>query len=414
MKRAVVWAVGLAIVTLQASAQPVIERITTIAPFPRGLAMVDGDLYVLCRGRVRDAGGVTAEVDDQAGTIYRVDPTIAEPVGGDISERVRRNGELFAAPTEPPFRLWRRDASPPESDRETDRPYCTLRFHEPTQSFYLCAFSGIDKAEGGRRSFSKNLTDAVLRYDLRTKSWHEVERHDIEAGGQYPHHAPSLRPPPHGWVNGPDNCLVVGNRLYVAAKDNSVLVQYDLSALVEDPDAGPPPSRVVMNDLTVLRPWNIQRFYGQSALAMHDGYLYIAYRTSSVVLRIRLDEQGDPVRPILAELVARFDPYDPVTRRSPDLTDMAFDSRGRLYIVSAKPARIYRWTPDPDNVFDAREGREAPWLDLSKALGDPRLKSENILIDDRDRLYVTTGDGYSAAYDAYGVMGAVYRVQISD
>lgn len=33
-----------------------LERVTTIAPFPRGLAMVDGALYVLCRGRVRGAG----------------------------------------------------------------------------------------------------------------------------------------------------------------------------------------------------------------------------------------------------------------------------------------------------------------------------------------------------------------------
>ena len=35
------------------SAPFVVERITTKVPFPRGLRLVDGELYVLSRGRVR-------------------------------------------------------------------------------------------------------------------------------------------------------------------------------------------------------------------------------------------------------------------------------------------------------------------------------------------------------------------------
>src|SRR5687768_13471986 len=59
-----------------------IERVTTKVPFPRGLQLVDGELYVLARGRVRGSGGVSAEVEDQAGTIYAVDPNVVEPATG--------------------------------------------------------------------------------------------------------------------------------------------------------------------------------------------------------------------------------------------------------------------------------------------------------------------------------------------
>ena len=43
-----------------------IERITAKVPFPRGLEWIDGQLYVLARGRVRESGGVSADIDDLA------------------------------------------------------------------------------------------------------------------------------------------------------------------------------------------------------------------------------------------------------------------------------------------------------------------------------------------------------------
>ena len=145
-----------------------IERVSTSVPFPRGLALVEGKLYVLCRGRVRQYGGVNAGIDDEAGSLYEVDTGLAQPFEEEISEAVRTNGRVLTRPTGPPFRLFDRTAQPPTADRETDRPYCTLRWHEPTRSFYICAFSGIDKDSRLENNFSKNLTDAVLRYDLRT------------------------------------------------------------------------------------------------------------------------------------------------------------------------------------------------------------------------------------------------------
>jgi hypothetical protein len=392
----------------RAESELVIERVSTKVPFPRGLEIVDGQLYVLSRGRVRESGGASGSIDDRAGTIYRIDLSIAQPIDEPLSDQVRENGEEFAAPTDPPFRLLRRELEPATRDRETDRPYCVLRFDAKTQSFYICAFSGIDKAERpGERNFSKNLSDAVLRFDLRTRKWYEVERHHIEAGGIYPHHDVRSRPPPHGWLNGPDNCLVVGDWLYVVAKDNSKLVRYDLRAIQRDPEAGPPPSYFVLDENIFVKGLGMQRYLGHSMLAERNGWLYIGYRTTSEIVRIQLDRQGLPVQPIEAELLARFDPWDPAKRTSANLTDMAFDQQGRLYVVSAQPSRVYRFTPDPKRVFDARDGKQPPWADLSQLTGNRYMKSENVLVDQADRVYVTSGDAYG--HDS-GLGGVVYRI----
>jgi hypothetical protein len=389
-----------------------IHRVSTVAPFPRGLAMADGELYVLCRGRVRDAGGVSADIEDQAGTIYRMNPEITEPTTGDVGPAVRGNGEVLARPTEPPFRNWDRTATPPESDRLTDRPYCVLRHHAATKSLYFCAFAGIDKANRpGGGSFSKNLSDGLLRYDLRTKRFYEVERHNIEAGGSYPHHDTSHNPPPHGWLNGPDNCLAVGDSLYAVAKDNNVLVRYDLSKLVDDPEAGAPPSELILGDRVRVKGLGEVSLMGHSALAEHGGYLYIGYRTSSVIVRIPLDAGGLPVRPIEAELIARFRPYDPVDRKSADITDIAFDADGRLYVINAKPARIHRFTPDPRQVYDATAAGVTPWADLAAATGNASMKIEALMVDDRGRVFVSSGDGHAFQN---GANGTVYRLDPRD
>jgi hypothetical protein len=393
---------------LMVMAAPVeVERITTAVPFPRGLVLLDGQLHVLSRGRVRDVGGVDPKVEDRAGTIWVVDPGVSQPAGEPVSDAVAKNGRVLAEPTAPPFRLLDRSLPQAAMDRATDRPYCSLRYHAGTQSFYLCAFSGIDKPSGGGRNFSKNLSDALLRYDLRTQQWHEVERHDSEAGGNYPHHDPQHAKPPHGWLNGPDNCLPVGDWLYAVAKDNSLLVRYDLRPLIAEPDAGAPPSHWVLGDQIAVEGQGVQRFAGHSMLAQQGDWLYLGFRTSSEIVRFKLDEQGLPVQPIVAQVVARFDPYDPATRRSANLTDMAFDGQGRLYVISAQPARVYRFTPDAAQVYDARGGVERPWADVGELVGARGLKSENILVDDLGRVYVTIADTYGDS----GAQSVVYRLR---
>jgi hypothetical protein len=386
-----------------------VERVTTKPPFPRGLQLVDGQLYVLCRGRVREYGGVSAEVEDQAGTLYVVDPDVSEPFApGDPGLAVRENGRVLAPPTSPPFHLWDRTANPPTRDREADRPYCGLTFHEPTKSFYLCAFSGIDKPEiKGQSNFSKNLTDAILRYDLRTSKWYEVERHDVEKGGLYPHHDPTRSKPPHGWLNGPDNCLALGDWLYAVSKDNSLLVRYDLRGLIADPEAGAPASEVVLGQEVRVQGNEALRIEGHSALGFHGGWLYLATRTSSHVVRLKLDDARLPVQPLQVELVALFDPHDPETKKSANLTDMTIDAQGNVYLVSAKPSRVYRFHPDPKQVYDVRGGAQPPYFDLAELTGNPQMKSENALVDPQGRVYVTSGDAYG--YQA-GSGGVVWRV----
>lgn len=385
-----------------------VRRVSTAVPFPRGLQIVDGQLYVLARGRVRESGGVDGAVDDKAGTLYVVDPSVSEPIGSyEVSEAVRNNGRVFAAPTEPPFKLFDRSKVPATADRETDRPYCGLRYDPATRSFFLCAFSGIDKPSGSGSNFSKNLSDAVFRYDTRSRKWYVVERHDIEKGGIYPHHDVTSRPPPHGWLNGPDNCLVVGRWLYCVAKDNSLLTRYDLSEIAKDPDAPPPPSHWVLDEKITVKGHGLQRHLGHSMLAERDGWLYIGYRTSSTILRIPLDREGLPVQPIVGELIAQFDPWDPKTHRSANLTDMVFGPDGELYLVSAQPARVYRFRPDPNQVFDGRSGQAQAWADLASLTGNPKMKSENLLVDDAGQVYVTSGDAY--AFQA-GAGGTVYRI----
>jgi hypothetical protein len=389
-----------------------VERVSTVVPFPRGLAKVGDDLIVLSRGRVRGAGGVTAEIEDRAGTIFRLDPKVSQPVDeSPVSDAVKNNGEPLALPTDPPFNLWDRSSTPPESDRLTDRPYCVLRYHEPTSSYYICAFSGIDKPKSGTgRTFSKNLTDAILRYDTRTEEWSEVERHAIQAGGNYPHHDPAHNDPPHGWLNGPDNAYTVGNWLYAVGKDNSLMVRYDLRPYIDNPEAGPAESEWMLGSEVHTRNAGKINMRGHSALAYHDGYLYIASRTSSHIVRMKMDEDGNPAVPYEIDYVARFMPYSPETGKSADITDIAFDDQGRLYVVNAKPSRVHRFTPDPDNIYDARNGQEGPWMNFADMTNNQNMKSENILIVD-DTLYITSGDGYDFQY---GAAGTVYRTKIND
>lgn len=389
-------------------AQFEVERVTTAVPFPRGLQMVDGSLYVLSRGRVREYGGVDGSIDDKAGYLFKVDPNVAEPASvTEVSDAVRNNGLVIATPQSPPFKLFDRSLKPATKDRETDRPYCGLTYHEGTQSFYICAFSGIDKPEvKGQSIFSKNLTDAVLRFDMRTQKWYEVERHDIEKGGLYPHHDPRTQKAPHGWLNGPDNCLAIGQSLYAVAKDNSRLIRYDLFALQRDPEAGAPPSHFVLGDKLTLKDGSTLDISGHSMLAARDGWLYVGTRTSSHVFRIPLDAHSIPVQPIVGELVAMFDAYDAEKKSSANLTDMQFGPDGHLYVISAKPSRVFRFLPDPKNVYDARDNRAEAYVDFATLTGNAKMKSENVFVDAQNRVYVTSGDAYDFQNGAGGV---VYR-----
>ncbi|MEL7238204.1 MAG: hypothetical protein AAGK78_05020, partial [Planctomycetota bacterium] len=116
--------------------------------------------------------------------------------------------------------------------------------------------------------------------------------------------------------------------------------------------------------------------------------------------------------PFIVELVANFDRFDPETGRSANITDIDFDDAGNLYVLSAQPARIYKIKPDPNSEvlpnFIGDDGSRA-WVDLADATDNPRMKSENLLVDG-NRVFVTSGD----AYRDDGLGGAIYVVRSTE
>lgn len=404
-----------------------LERVTAGVPWPRGLVFVDGDLVVLARGRHRGNGGVGQDVEDEAGTLYRIDLSIFEPVVKDqpAGERVRNNATVLARPSNPPFRSYDR-ADPPEGDTMMTRPYCGLAFDPVSRNLFVCAFAGAELSNPTR--FRKHATDAVFRYDLRTSVWSIVEQHDhtvvpAEALGSvipntyYPHHDPTTNPPPHGWLNGVNGCAVVGDYLYAVAKDNHVVVAYPLSEIRNNPTAGPPAGRVVISrSVTLKHPGGQMQtdLLGTCAVASHGGYLYVGYRTSSVVVRFPIDETGMVLPNSPAELIAVFEPWNRETRRSGDMFDIAFSPSGEMFVSMSRNGRVWRiGKPDPARPFNANDALDRPttappFVDLTPLLGK-RLTASNIAVSADNYLYVCTrandrGEG--------NIFGTIYRVKL--
>lgn len=411
--------------------QPVLERVTTAVPWGRGMTIVDGEMIILSRGRHRGDGGVDQNLVDQAGTLWRVDTSVSEPVvpGQWAGEAVRNNATIFAKPTQPPFYLYNHDV-PAEEDILMGRPYCALAYDEASRNLFVCCYSGAELPSG----FRKHATDAVYRYDLRDTSWHVVEQHDpdgvpreelgaVIANDYYPHHDPKKNPPPHGWTNGANGCAAVGNYLYVPAKDNHIVAQYDLHEIHRDPKADPPDSRVVLRETMVVRyPGGEKEMQvlGPSAIAIHDDFMYISFRTSSVVVRVKLDETGDVVRgddgKVTGELIAVFEPWDPARKRSGNLYDIAMSASGDLFVSMGTEGKVWRVMPDPDRPFYGNDQTERPtttppFLNMTELIGR-KTGCNNIYVDrENDFLYVSsrnndTGQGR--------ICGTIYRVRLNE
>lgn len=406
----------------QFSTSPQLERITTAVPWPRGVRYIDGKLYAVARGVHRSAGGPQADIEDHAGSIFVIDPDVSEPVvvGQPAGAAVRSNGEILAAPSAPPFRAWNR-IMPATADTLTDRPYCMLAYDPASQNLFVCGYSGIDLPKAPK--FRKNATDSVHRFDLRSRAWGVVEAHDpsvvpIEAlqsdvdSRYYPHHDITQNPPPHGLVNGPCGAVVAGKFLYVGAKDNTALAQYDLSAIRDDPAAPPPPARFIFegsagNAEVSVKGGGRMTLNGTCALAVHDQHLYVAFRTTSQIIRFRLRDDGAIEQPLEAELIAQFSRYDPVKKGgSANIYDLAFDAEGRLYVSPGYDGAIYRFTPDPNRIFDAEKVDYEPYVDLEALVG--ANKSGNICFDDAGNLYICCGQKVLTDSKLRGV---IYRVR---
>lgn len=418
-----------------------IDVITTAVPWPRGVRYIDGELYALARGVHRSAGGPQIDIDDQAGTIFRIDPTVSEPAAhrppangvrdgrgasgfAPVGDAVRANATVLAEPAPSIFQLWN-GQMPATADVLTDRPYCMLVYDEASQNFFVCGYSGIDLPE--YPEFRKNATDSIHRFDKRIGEWRTVEAHDpnvvpVEELGvdvsskYYPHHDIALNAPPHGLVNGPCGAVVVGDYLYVGAKDNTALAQYDLTEIRRNPDAPAPPGRFIFEGSTGSATIEVEghgpmEVNGTCALATDGDYLYVSFRTTSQILRFPVAANGDLERPLRAQYIAQFPRYGegPDGRRgggSANIYDMAFDAEGRFYVSPGYDGAVYRFTPDPARVYDATSTSYAPYVDLEALVGAKR--SGNICLDDAGNLYICSGQDVTPGVPTRGV---IYRVR---
>jgi sugar lactone lactonase YvrE len=310
---------------------------------------------------------------------------------------------------------------PATEDRHTDRPYCMLVYDKMSRNFFVCGYSGIDLLEAPQ--FRKNATDSVHRFDLRSGQWKVVEAHDPRvvpvaalkkdvSSVYYPHHDISKHNPPHGLVNGPCGAVIAGSYLYVGAKDNTALACYDISEIRRNPDAPPPPGHFIFEGTkghaeVAIEGHGQMVVNGTCALASHGGYLYVAFRTTSQILRFPLQADGSLKQPLKGQYIAQFSRHDPDKGGgSANIYDMTFDGEGRCYVSPGYDGAIYRFQPDPAKPYRADQVDYQPYVDLNALVG--AKKSGNICFDDEGNLYICSGQ---KVLDDSKVRGVIYRVR---
>jgi len=85
---------------------------------------------------------------------------------------------------------------------------------------------------------------------------------------------------------------------------------------------------------------------------------------------------------------------------------MAFDAQGRIYVSPGYDGAVYRFVPDPERLYDARETAYEPYVDLEALVG--AKKSGNICLDEDDNLYICSGQDVTPDTKMRGV---IYRVR---
>lgn len=387
-------------------------RVSAGTPWPRGICSIGNRIIVLGRGAHRNQGGPNKKNKDYgAGHLYEIDPKINEVVKGGVfaSDRIKKNIKTYVTPSSPPFELWKQKGM--GQYIPTDRPYATLIYDDHSKNFFICGYSGIDLP--GKINFSKNAVDSILRYDTRSNKWYVVEKHiDTGEGGQgknvdthnYPHkHLPKNTPPPHGWLAGPECLCVYENRLYAGSLDNDIVVSYDLAEINKDPNAAPPKGKKVLSISTNIKGRSEKSVKGPSALAVHDGYLYAGYRTSSVIARFKLNKKGIPKK---GQLIADFSTLDKV-----DIIDIAFDLIGNLYISTASLGGVWIIAPNEKQPFIPSD--ETPnAVDLRQLTKNDMTKCSNILIAKNNQIYICTNN-HDTKVASPDIVGVVYRATIT-
>jgi hypothetical protein len=217
-------------------------------------------------------------------------------------------------------------------------------------------------------------------------------------------------------ANGACGAAIAGRYLYLCGKDNTSLVQYDLDEIRKNPDAGAANARYIWHraspkDDVFIQTRNHGNMYveGTCGAIAHGGYLYVTFRTTSQLIRIPIDKNGDVVRPIVAEYLAQFDPYDNVLYGgSADIFDIAVNSKGEIFVSCNARGSAWRIRPDPSKVMDCtKNSKETPYVNLRKLTDHEKSTCGNMIFDPQDNLYICTGN---KDVKEGKVRGAVYRV----
>ncbi len=400
-----------------------IEIVTTKIRWPRGLAFAEEELFVLARGLHRKEGGPNPDIEDDAGSIFKVNKSIRKSNPGEPNQKIVNNGELFAPPTDPPFFLWNKRATPKFLDTRTDRPYATLVYEPVTKNFFICGYSGIDFVDSsGRPSFRKNASDTIHRYSLDKSAWFGVECHNRyvvpeyrlgqwinDDGKYYPHHNANDNIPPHGILNGADGLCALYPNLFAVAKDNNVLVNYNISQLKdvglnENPYLNGSVEKKFGASHPVRVRGNTEQLYlrAPSGIAIEEidnGYfVYISFRSSNNIIRYRVDSASNEFESV-PDLIADFNSAD--TGDGVGLIDIKFDASGRLFASTARLGGVWDLgIPNPQKPFYA-DTTMRPSVDLWDLIAKG-IKCSNILFDLNSDMYICSGYGGGTVFVASG------------
>lgn len=176
-------------------------------------------------------------------------------------------------------------------------------------------------------------------------------------------------------------------------------MRYPIGDIRETPSSSPPVAEVFLNKDVAVDGW-AGDLLGPSGFAYKDGYLYVGYRTSSVIARFQI---SDSVEQVTGELVADFSKVEGKV----DIIDMAFDLKGFLLVSTASMGGVWGVAPDPEQPFQPLN-RTPNAIDLRALTGNEKTKCSNIAVDSHGRVYICSNN-HDSEQIAPSIVGTIYR-----
>ena len=150
-----------------------------------------------------------------------------------------------------------------------------------------------------------------------------------------------------------------------------------------------------------IRGWQADA-QGPSAFAYANGYLYVGYRTTSIIARFELSDISVP-NPLQGELIADFSRVGGKV----DIIDMSFSQDGRLLVSTASMGGVWAIEPDPRSPF-VPQARTPNAIDMRRLTGNSRAKCSNIAVDSLGHIYLCSNNDDNQEPNPVAV-GTIYR-----